>query len=103
MHGYAIVSTIDPEGSEWCNLEAARRHVSTVGNLPRASSKSAGLMHGRIVDAEGVVRSEWAKFGQAQPSISLTAIIDVISQRRAIWPLLSEFARNVAARNNKGG
>ena len=74
-------------------------HVSTVENLSRANSKAAGPMHGRIVEAEAVVRSEWTKLGQAQPGISLTAIIDVISQRHAIWPLLSEFTKNAAARS----
>ena len=98
MHGYAIVSMADERGSEWCNLEAALAHVSTVENLSRANSKSSGNMHSRIVEAEAAVRSEWQKLGQAQPRISLTAIIDVISQRHAIWPLLSEFRRPFTVR-----
>ena len=103
MYGYAIVSMADQKGSEWRSLEADLHHVSAVENLSRAKSRPDGPMRGRIDEAEEAARSEWAKLGQAQPCISLTAIIDVISHRHAIWPLLSEFARNVATRNNRGG
>ena len=102
MHGYAIVSMADPAGQEWCSLEAALRHVSTVESFSRANSKVAGALHHRVMEAEAAVRSEWAKLGQAQPGISLTAIIDVVSQRHAIWPLLSEFTRHTP-RSQKGG
>ena len=98
MHGYALASMLDPRRKEWCGLEAALVQISTVGNLSRANSKSAGNMRPRIVEAEGAVRSEWAKLGQSQPQISLSAIIDAISQRHAIWPLLSEFTRSQTPR-----
>ena len=98
MHGYALASMLDPVGQEWCGLEAALSHISTVENLSRMNSKTGGNMHPRIVEAEGAVRSEWTKLGQAQPQISLSAIIDVISQRHAIWPLLSEFTRTQTPR-----
>ena len=91
----------DPVGGEWCSLEAAPRHISTVESFPRANSKSAGSLHYRIMEAEAAVRSERAKLGQAQPGISLTAIIDVVAQRHAIWPLLSEFAKH-PTRTQKG-
>lgn len=102
MHGYAIISMEDLPGEEWCSLEAALQHVSTVESFPRVNSKSAGPMHYRIMEAEAAVRSEWAKLGQVQPGTSLTAIIDVVSQRRAIWPLLSEFTKNTTRNNQKG-
>ena len=101
MRGYGVVSMADPVGGEWCNLEAAPRHVSTVASLSRANSKCAGSLHYRIMEAGAAVTSEWTKFGQSQPGISLTAIIDVASQRHAIWPLLSECAK-YTARTNKG-
>ena len=99
MNGYALESMSDPKGLEWCSLEAEHHHVSTVANLSRSNSKSAGPTHGRIVAADGAVRSERTRLGKAQTRISPTAIIDVISQRHAIWPLLSEFTRSVATRN----
>ena len=93
MHGYAIASMADPPGREWCGLEAALRHVSVVGNMSRANSKSTAMMRGRIMEADAAVRMEWVKLGQLQPDISLSAIIDVVAQRHSIWPLMSEFAR----------
>ena len=101
MRGCAIVSMADAPGEGRCNLEAALQHVSAVESLSRANSKSAGALHYRIMEAEAAVRSEWTKLGQAQPGGSLTAIIDVVSQRHAIWPLLSEFTK-YTTRTNKG-
>ena len=101
MHGYAIVSMEDPAGDEWRSLGAALQHVSTVESFSRANSKSAGSLHYRIMEAEAAVRSEWTKLGQTQQGISLTAIIDVVAQRHAIWPLLSEFTKH-PARTQKG-
>ena len=101
MRGYAIISMEDAAGNEWCSLEAALQHVSTVESFSRANSKVAGTLHYRIMEAEAAVRSEWTKLGQTQLGISLTAIIDVVSQRHAIWPLLSEFTKH-PSRTQKG-
>ena len=56
MHGYAIVSMADPPGGEWCGMEAALRHISVVGNVSRANSKSTAFTRGRIMEADAVVR-----------------------------------------------
>lgn len=98
MHGYALVSMAHRPGEEWCGLEPALRHVSTVANMSRANSKSPGDLHGRIMEAEYSVRTEWAELGQLQPGVSLGAIIDVVPQRRSIWPLVSEFTRPLTSR-----
>ena len=102
MHVYAIVSMADPIGQEWCSVAAAPQHVSTVASLSRANSEVAGSLRHRIMKAEAAVTPEREKLGRSQPGISLTSIIDVVSQRHAICPLLSEFARN-QTRAQKGG
>ena len=102
MRGYALVSTTDPPGEEWSGLEPALRRVSAVGNMSRSNSKSAGNTNGRIMEVESAVRMEWAKLGQVQPGVSLGVIIDVVSQRHSIWPLVSEFTRNTPTRKGAG-
>ena len=94
MHGYTIVSMADPRGEEWCDLGAAQRHIATVEGYSRANSRVSHRMHPQIMEAEMATRLEWTKLGQTNPGVSLTAIIDTVAQRHAIWPLNSEITRS---------
>ena len=106
MHGYTMVSMLDPQGDEWCSLGAAQRHISTVEGYSRANSRVSHRMHTQIMEAEMATRLEWTKLGQTNPGVSLTAIIDTVAQRHAIWPLNSEITRAVPTNSfgkGKGG
>ena len=100
MHGYAMVSMLDPKGEEWCSIGACQRHITTVESYPRANSRVSHKMHNQIMEAEMATRLEWTKLGQANPGVTLTSIIDTVAQRHAIWPLNSEITR---ATTYKGG
>ena len=102
MHGYALVSMSDEPGNEWRGLESALKHVSTVENYTRANAKAGSSMLPRIMEAESSVRSEWTKLGQSDPGVSLSAIIDIVAQRHAIWPLISEFTSHNKVKGGKG-
>ena len=58
-------------------------------------------MHTQIMEAEMATRLEWTKLGQANPGVTLSAIIDTVAQRHAIWPLNSEITR-ASTPNTKG-
>ena len=106
MHGYSLVSTLDPQNDEWCSLGAAQRHISMVEGYSRANSRVSHRMHTQIMEAEMATRLEWAKLGRTNPGVSLTAIIDTVAQRHAIRPLNSEIARAVTTNTygkGKGG
>ena len=93
MHGYTLVSMLDPPGEEWCSMGAAQRHIATVEGYSRANSRVSHRMHTQIMEAEMATRLEWTKLGQTNPGVSSTAIIDTLAQRHAIWPLNSEITR----------
>ena len=103
MHGYTLVSMQDPQGDEWCSLGAAQRHIATVEGYPRANSRVSHRMRTQIMEAEMATRLEWTKLGQTNPGVSLTAIIDTVAQRRAIWPLNSEITRAITTRTKGQG
>ena len=56
-------------------------------------------MRGRIMEAVAACRMERAKLGQAQPGVSMGAIIDVAARRRSIWPIMSGFAKSFPLRS----
>ena len=85
----------DHRGEEWCSLGAAQSHIATVEGYSRANSRASHRMRPQIMEAEMATRLEWTKLGQTNPAVSLTAIIDTVAQRRAIWPLNSEITRSV--------
>ena len=103
MHGYTLVSMQDPQGDEWCSLGAAQRHITTVEGYSRANSRVSHRMHTQIMEAEMATRLEWAKLDQTNPGVSLTAIIDTVAQRHAIWPLNSEITRAVTPNGSGKG
>ena len=87
--GYALVSSADT-GRPWCTLDAAMKHISTVENLSRISAKSGHANHHKIVEAEMTVRCEWTRVSQAETALTVSDIIEIVSQRFSIWPLSSD-------------
>ena len=86
--GYALVSAADPV--PWCSLDAAQKHIALVEAATRASARGHRAAHYRILEAEMPARNERVGVGQAEPNLNLSDIIELIVQRRSIWPILSE-------------
>ena len=83
MYVYVVASDAD-SGRPWRSLDAAQKHVSTVENLPRAPARAGRPSHRKILDAEVNVRCEWARVTQAETTLSLRDIIEIVSQRFTI-------------------
>lgn len=98
MGGYALVSAFDV--IPWCALEAAQKHIITVGNISRTSSKHRHTARSRILDAEMPARREWARIAQSDTRYTLTDIIEIVSQRHSIFPIANGLK---GVRNWKGG
>ena len=47
-------------------------------------------LHPRIADAEQAIRRELQAIAQAEPNLSLSTLIELVSQRHSIWPIVSE-------------
>ena len=90
-------------GNEWVSYEAAMSHLSTVENISRTNSKLSHRMRAQIMEAESSVRTEWTKLSQNRPDLNLTTIIEIVSQRHAIWPLTSEFTKLTVKGKGKWG
>ena len=89
MMGYALVSAADA-GLPWVSLDAAQKHIATVENLSRISARGGHTFHQRILDAEMNVRCEWTRVAQAESSLLLSDIIEIVGQRFTIWPTPAE-------------
>ena len=89
MFGYALVSAAD-QGPPWCSLDAAQKHISTVENLSRMSARGGHINHQRIVEAEMNVRCEWTRVAQAESILCLSDIIEIVSQRFTMWPVITD-------------
>ena len=98
MHGYVLCSCAEPRDSMWCPLQSAMKHILAVETQSRAASRMLTGLHPRIPEAEMAVRREWHNIGQAEPTLSLAALIELVGQRHSIWPILSEL-RPVNPRN----
>ena len=90
MYGYTLASCADEREHMWCPLQAAVRHITTVENHLRSAARVSQGLHPEISDAEMSVRREWHAVGQAEPSLSLAAIIELVCQRHSIWPSVLE-------------
>ena len=90
MHTYVLVSCADSRDTMWCPLQSALKHILTVEQQSRAASRAIGGLRPRITEAEMSVRREWHSIGQAEPSLSLAALIELVGQRHSVWPILSE-------------
>ena len=42
--------------------------------------------HPKIADAETTVRREWQRIGADDPTLSLAALVELVSHRYSIWP-----------------
>ena len=91
MYGYVIVSSRDPEGQMWCDLDAGLSHISTVEHFLRLNTKNGIGLRQKIVDAEMAVRMEWTRVQQLNPDMSLSEIISTVTNRHTIWPSIGEF------------
>ena len=91
MMGYALVSAKGPEGAEWRNLDAASIHIAAVEQHSRRNSTHAHALRGKILDSEMAIWTEWSRIALSDPTLALTDIIILASQRRGIWPLASDF------------
>ena len=76
--------------------------VSAAANLSRSKSRASRRNHPHVMEADLAVRTEWVKLSQSQRGLPLTAIIQIVAHRRAIWHMVSESAKSTA-NNPKGG
>ena len=91
MYAYVLASARDAPGAEWCNLTAAHLHVAAVEHFARLDSRAGHFLHKRLLECEMSIRIEWTRVQQAQPTLSLTDIIHIVSQRHSVWPMEMEF------------
>lgn len=90
MRSYVLASCSEQREAMWIPLQSAIKYIALVGNQVRSSSRAYNGIHPRISDAEMSVRREWHSIGQAEPNLSLADLIELVCQRRSIWPLFSE-------------
>ena len=90
MYGYVLMSCGDERGQMWRPLQSAIRHIYVVESHVRSASRVSAGLNPRITDAEMTVRREWHAIGQSDPAISLATLIELVGQRRSIWPTLLE-------------
>ena len=90
MYSYVLVSCADERADMWCPLQSAIKHITLVENHSRAAARLSSGLHPRIAEAEMAVRREWHAIGQAEPNLNLATLIELVSQRHSIWPLVSE-------------
>ena len=90
MRAYVLVSCADSRDNMWCPLQSALKHILAVEHQSRAASRVFPGLHPGITEAEMSVRREWHSVGQAEPTLSLAALIELVGQRHSIWPILSE-------------
>ena len=77
MYSYVLVSSVDPDGEEWCTLDGALSHLNQVEAYARMDSKAFGKLHARLVDAEAAIRHEWHRVTQQDREISLDDAIEL--------------------------
>ena len=94
MNGYALVSACDT--IPWCTLEAAQKHIITVENISRASSKYHHTEHNRILQAEMQVRCEWTRVAQLDSRYTLSDVIEIVSRRHSIWPVTNDLRGQIS-------
>ena len=90
MYSYALASCGDERADMWRPLQSAIKHITAVEAHSRAAARSHHGLHLRIAEAEMAVRREWHAIGQAEPTLNLATIIELVSQRHSIWPIVSE-------------
>ena len=91
MYGYVLVSCADEVAKTWCGLDSALSHVSELGNYVRLNTRGNLFLHQKTLDAELAVRVEWARVQQKEPKFTLSEIIETVSKRHTIWPVIGDF------------
>ena len=86
MYGYVLASCADDREAMWCPLQSAIKHITTVEQHSRSGAKVSWGLHQKVAEAEMTVRKEWHRIGTEDPSLSLAALIELVSQRYSIWP-----------------
>ena len=86
MSGYVLVSCADERGVIWRPTQSAIKNLTAAANQPRADSRATTGLHPRITEAEMALRRERHAVGQAGPSLSLAALIELVGHRHSIWP-----------------
>ena len=89
MRGYVLVSAND-DGPPWCSLDDANRRLSSVEHLGRASAKNSHTARYKLTESEMTVRNERTRMSKADPRLNLTEIIELVTQRHTLWPVVSE-------------
>ena len=111
MYTYIIVSRADEKVEMWRPLHPVLKHITVVENQSRAAARLQTWLLPRIPDAEMAVRLEWHAVRQAEPPLPLSAIIEMVSQRHAMWHRVHELRpvfrreayRREEPRRRKGG
>ena len=65
-------------------------HISRAESLRKLDSRCGHSQIGRIREAEMAERSERARISQQQPSLSLSEIINIVSNRHNLRPSAAE-------------
>ena len=102
MYAYVLASCGDEKADMWCPLQSAMKHITVVENHSRAAARVHTGLHPRIAEAEMAVRREWHAIGQAEPNLNLATLIELVSQRHSIWPIVSELRSVTRPDKGKG-
>ena len=86
MRAYVLILRGDTREAMWCPLQYAARHLTVVDAHAREAARVRYWLHPRIPEAEMSVRKEWHAVSQAEPNLSPAALIELVGQRRSIWP-----------------
>ena len=86
MHSYVLVSCADPPSEMRCPLQSAILHMNAVETFARARSRVFSGLRPKLPESEISVRQDWHRVSTAEPTLSLEAIIELVSRRHSIWP-----------------
>ena len=90
MNSYAMASGNDPGGLMWSSLQAATRRITAAESCARACARSRQGVHPKLLECEMAVRKEWRRVATSEPGLLLSDIIELVIQRRSIWPTTFE-------------
>ena len=89
MMGYVLVAAAD-SGRPRRSLGAARKHISTMGDLSRMSAKAGQLRHRKILESDMNARREWTRIAQPGDILRTVEVVDSFGRWFAIWPISTE-------------
>ena len=89
-YSYVLSSRGGERPDMWRPSQYAIKHIAVVENHSRAASRINNGLRPRIAEAEMAVRRERRAICQAAPDLTLATLIELVSQRHSIWPIVAE-------------